>query len=1160
MVENQDPFSTDWSKGGPSGSASFVNDNPQTTDPFAVDWSADSTTTPDVPSNAPTVDDSPFSKDWSTPDDVNASIGEPTQPPKDIETATKEYRQQFSDISYTSEEKEVLNKQYPDFPGEQKIAIPRTKGKWADAPRTDKTADFVNWFTGNKPPLVKFEGAKAILPGIAPWLLGVAGRLKAQGFIAGSGAASAGGGPQSGNSEYIRNFKASAGEAAMEDLTALAFHGIVKNVIPRIYEDIPVTGWGKAWGLGNESAKAFAKANTELQILEGKIKPTQTVINGKVVMSQAPKALSRVDKARMLRLKRDIKNWPAISELPEQPPLNYNELPSQHIDISELAPRPWKPVKITDTDWGVIAAPLFKRGSQIKYAATVAVKKFRTASPTQRLDKVIQPSVKRAVLKSLERHAYNLEQQNHPISESYVKWSLLVKKNPKISELPSEVKSIVAGEIKKRYTQVFARTVRSKFPNLNAPMADPVGREGWNAVAGNLMISTRPKRFTVRLRSRVNKMASEHGYSGNVKYGEKGVGVIKSEAGSPLRVMRDTPITKNIKNADYLLERDSYDVAMKLRVIWGDKTPKQVKMIGDYTDGVLPKNQFPKELAQSAKDLRAVLDSIAIAHGLKPGGRVKTYMPHIVDDLLNAKEKLPVELVPFLPKNVRSRFEMHRTGSKGYSTDWPKVMEIYSRSMLRSNHYNKVVKDISAHYNYLPPTTKAYVKWYVTSDIKNMPSVQEAQINETLREAARSIPIVGDKLSAQLSSINPAAQGVRLFKQLVYVNALGVRPKQFLINLTQNTNYIAITPLKDVLTYGPRALAMYNTPAGKKAIQMSGVLGDTQTQFAGGGSPIMDTVMWNMRSSEAINRGIILLTEVQRQLAKGKTFDVALLKARDITFKVHFQYEHNIPKIFSSTPLGKAMSIFTTYPIKQTEFLMDQNIGNFVKYAAITAGIVYAAEEAGVDVSREIGGGLFGEEYKYAPMGMLPTSIPIQNTMSTLADLIIQAVDGDPVAKRAIDMRNPKNWRNVPVIPGGRFMSDIASTKELIETGKMRSKSGKVTYETDDPVEIALTALGFRSTNKAKVDSVYNSIAERKKKTDYMVNDVALSFIDKNMKDAKAKFDKYQKLGLTAKQVANRIKSLETDRIQTAFKGLNKLDKIKLIMYLHKKGKLNETL
>jgi len=239
---------------------------------------------------------------------------------------------------------------------------------------------------------------------------------------------------------------------------------------------------------------------------------------------------------------------------------------------------------------------------------------------------------------------------------------------------------------------------------------------------------------------------------------------------------------------------------------------------------------------------------------------------------------------------------------------------------------------------------------------------------------------------------------------------------------------------------------------------------------------------------------------------------------------------------------------------------MDQNIGNFAKYAAVTAGIVYAAEEAGVDVSREIGGGLFGEKFKYAPMGMLPTSIPIQNTMSTLADLTLQAAEGDPVAKRAIDMRNPKNWRNVPVIPGGRFMSDIASTKELIETGKMRSKSGKVTYETDDPVEIALTALGFRSTNKAKVDSVYNSIAERKKKTDYMVNDVALSFIDKNMKDAKAKFDKYQKLGLTAKQVANRIKSLETDRIQTAFKGLNKLDKIKLIMYLHKKGKLNETL
>jgi len=329
-----------------------------------------------------------------------------------------------------------------------------------------------------------------------------------------------------------------------------------------------------------------------------------------------------------------------------------------------------------------------------------------------------------------------------------------------------------------------------------------------------------------------------------------------------------------------------------------------------------------------------------------------------------------------------------------------------------------------------------------------------------------------------------------------------------------------------------------------------------------------DTMMWNIRGSEAINRGVIYLAELERYLGKGKGFEMASNLAKKSALEVHFKYTHNIPRLVSS-PIGRALGFFSTYPVKQTEYmanmLANKEVSSIIKYIATTYGLIKGFEMMGIDISRESGGGLFadklsnipvvGEYAKYAPVGMMPTGIPFASTLGPFSTNLMKAAQGDPAAQRKIDLRDMGNWRSVPIMPGGRFLSDLNNAVDLVKTGQMRTGTGKVGYETSDPMEIALIGLGFRTTHRAEVDNIYQKTVSLRKETEQTVNSIALSYIDGNIDDAKSKFQKAIKEGkIKPEQVVSRIKSLQTPFLQSAIKNLNKHDKLMLLLYLKDKG------
>jgi hypothetical protein len=571
----------------------------------------------------------------------------------------------------------------------------------------------------------------------------------------------------------------------------------------------------------------------------------------------------------------------------------------------------------------------------------------------------------------------------------------------------------------------------------------------------------------------------------------------------------------------------------------------------------------PEEKGVITDVLRPLLNKLADKGGLPVEKRITDYFPHIFDKRASLKQDMPEELLNYMRASQSSRFLMKRTGAEGYVVENPKnILMTYASSILKKAHYDEPLRELDRYYGYLPPSTREYMKWYVNSQLKNVPSVQ----NELLLNTVKKIPVIGNTIADKLGT-KPADDASTLFRTLIYTNALGVRPKQFFVNLTQNMNWAARTPVGDVISYAPKGIARFFTPEGQKLIKMSGVMEDSliKSELKGlpkGLSQMAETMLLNMRASEALNRGVIYLSELERQLAKGKVFEAATDLAKRTALDVHFKYTHNIPRLISS-PLGKALGFFGTYPIKQTEFIANmfknKEIGNIVKYIGLTYGLIKGMEEMGIDISREAGGGLFGEgPLKYAPIGMLPTGIPSQSTLGKFSDLMIKAVKGDPAAERQLDIKNPKNWKNYPILPGGRFITDLSNMAELYETGQLRGARGKPTFESSDPLEITLVGLGFRPVRRAQMDALYQKVGDIKRNKEYALNDIAFSYVDGDIDGAKKKLLKYTKEGtITETQAVQRIKTMQIDTLSSAIKSLGKKDALLLLLYLKENGGLD---
>ena len=298
-----------------------------------------------------------------------------------------------------------------------------------------------------------------------------------------------------------------------------------------------------------------------------------------------------------------------------------------------------------------------------------------------------------------------------------------------------------------------------------------------------------------------------------------------------------------------------------------------------------------------------------------------------------------------LPKEFLFRHELVRKGAQGYKKDAVRSYRSYVYSLARKMYDEPAVKQAAELYKQLPYDQRPYAKWY-------------------LREyAGYNQRSVWDRVAGEIASFE-------------YIRTIGFwNLRSPIVNLTQQLNTFADAGFTASVKGYARALS--REPIGEKlwkasALKMEVPQALTEELHPNAGT--MDRLKritgYFFNLAETANRKhafLTYLTKYEQEL--GKESPKAIKKAIDGVHKTQFMYGRvDMPKVLRSGA-GRVVGQFSSFTIKQVEFLQKLLKENPLK-AATWAGIMYggnsfAGNVLGIDLSNALGFGIsFGEALK----------------------------------------------------------------------------------------------------------------------------------------------------------------------------------------------------
>jgi len=634
----------------------------------------------------------------------------------------------------------------------------------------------------------------------------------------------------------------------------------------------------------------------------------------------------------------------------------------------------------------------------------------------------------------------------------------------------------------------------------------------------------------------------------------KDIGML-SRVSSPERVLELVPgVGKKINNSTYLyLKYVAYADDVVDQAIKGKSQASLVKM-SLVQDGRLPMSALTPDEQLGVEQVQKIMGEGAKLLKLDPQQRLHNYFSHIYPNAERAYSKgyLPPEILDTLPKDIGLYALKQRTGRTGYSLDFAYVNKFYLRSMAKKAMLEPAVMEAKNVEHLLPKNYADYLNSYLRYVIKGQPTRQE----DLVRTSLENIPMLGPKLTKTLGN-KPATKLSSMLNEMIYFHTIGGRPKQFAVNLTQNSNYLALIPTKDsrFILEGMRQLG---SEAGRKLVRQSGVV-DTSLSaqelniLTGPLEKVQDTAFLNMRLSEWVSRSLIYLSERTRQISLGKSVHKAEKLAYDMTMKVHFRYKYNMPW-FQWFPAGKASGALTSYVLKQTELevglakeglkqlaqrQMPVSLGSLAKMKLLQFGMNQGFKAIGINTSKELGAGLMTNsivpitlpngkivnfEAEDLPLGAMPMGAPTLNMFKGLVDNTGKAVWGTGLEKQ-----KAKAWlsniKTNPLVPLGRALGPIIegqqamgvayrlnpkATEELSKkmsklglmekdqkiTGIYLNQKGDIKFISTSFYEDALKMLGFTPVSQGAQDQLF-TLATQMDTSYYELMEQADSFLNK---------------------------------------------------------------
>jgi hypothetical protein len=434
-----------------------------------------------------------------------------------------------------------------------------------------------------------------------------------------------------------------------------------------------------------------------------------------------------------------------------------------------------------------------------------------------------------------------------------------------------------------------------------------------------------------------------------------------------------------------------------------------------------------------------------------------------------------------LPKEFLFKSGMERKGAEGYSRDAWKQYKNYLYNITKKMYIDPAIQRSVERYNLMPVETRPYLKSYLR-DFAGYNGPETAW----------------DNLAGKITSFQ-------------YMRTLGWNFRSPLVNLTQQFNTIADAGPRWAMKGYARAF----TREGKELWEKSGLATEIPSTLREDISPSAGRLEKTSRVlgyffnlAETANRKHALLSYFSKYEAQGLPYEEALKKAIEGVHKTQFLYgKVGQPMAFRS-PLGRVAGQFSSYTIKQLEFLYDlarKDPVKFIGWMGMTGGTNYALGNVlGIDLSNTLGFGVnFGEALDMVRSaskgdieeaiahgklaiaegsGILPSTVggPTLNAIMNIAQAVKK---GEPISGALYKEVMPVSWQRVEDIM--RSWDKRALAKE---PGMLPKISSTGEYMYDRPTSKTMLNILLKSKDETKkqsrwyMENVYDQLESKRKR------------------------------------------------------------------------------
>ena len=357
--------------------------------------------------------------------------------------------------------------------------------------------------------------------------------------------------------------------------------------------------------------------------------------------------------------------------------------------------------------------------------------------------------------------------------------------------------------------------------------------------------------------------------------------------------------------------------------------------------------QLSDKETQIANNIKTYFSMLADRLGLPQEKRISDYVTHIFEPELT-KQQIPPEIMAALeyatPRGVFNPFLEKRLNASGYIHDVWRALEAYTSRGLRKIHLDQPIDRFGAFVDYLPDGAQQYTKSFLNY-IVGRPDKLEQLVDTTIRTFAKHI---SNKTVRDYFASRPTKKVFGALNMQVYRGALGLSVGSALKNLTQVVNTFAeegpVATMKGYMgLLNPRNLT--NIEKQNLMKEMIGAeyrnkpLRSALEKFDKGLFVFFDL-------AERINRGSAYLAAKSNAIKKGLSPDEVINYALAKVRKTQFSYQKIDTPLILQNPIAKTAFQFSTFPIKQLEFLggaiKEKDAGKILRYVTATLGITWA--------------------------------------------------------------------------------------------------------------------------------------------------------------------------------------------------------------------------